>query len=124
MHPGAIPKQTGTRTRGQDPSPPPPGGNTKTIRDMAPNRQPLFHYRFYDPKSKTPPDFTKLQLSAAQVKEYRKGLTDTRDCNSEGYAKAIAYGIESYHAITIHSLEEETFRVITIEDRRMLKDAD
>ncbi len=122
MHPGAIPKQTGTRTRGQDPSPPPPGGNTKTIRDMAPNRQPLFHYRFYDPKSKTPPDFTKLQLSAAQVKEYLRGLTDTRDCSNEGYVKAIAYGIENYHAITLHSLEEETFRVITIEDRKIPRD--
>jgi hypothetical protein len=122
MHPGAIPKQTVTRTRRQDPSPPHPGGNTKTIRDMAPNRQPLFHYRFYDPKSKTPPDFTKLQLSAAQVKEYLRGLTDTRDCSNEGYAKVIAYGIENYHAITIHSLEEETFRVITIEDRKTPRD--
>ncbi len=50
------------------------------------------------------------------------GLIDTRDCSNEGYAKVIAYGIESYHAITIHSLEEETFRVITIEDRKIPRD--
>jgi hypothetical protein len=40
------------------------------------------------PRSKTPPDFTKLQLSAAQVKEYLRGLTDTRDGSSEGYCKS------------------------------------
>jgi hypothetical protein len=122
MHPGAITKNTGTRTRGQEPSPPPPRGNAKTVRDMAPNHQPLFHYRFYDPKSKTPPDFTRLQLSAAQVKDYLRGLTDTRDCSSEGYAKTIAYGIESYHKITLNSLEEEAFRVIKIEDRKTPRD--
>jgi hypothetical protein len=37
-------------------------------------------------------------------------------------AKAITYGIESYHAITLHSLEEKTFCVITIEDRKIPRD--
>ncbi len=123
MHPGAIPRNSGPRTSGQPSSSPShPGGSTKAIRDMAPNCPPLFHYRFYDQMSKTPPDFTKLQLSPGQVKDYIKGLTQTRDDTNGRYGKFITYGLESYHTFKLYSLENNTFRYIKIEDIKIPRD--